>query len=465
MIPLQVSAPAAPAPTSAAGGASASAAPSVNSAGKASDANTASNANSTGFAGTLAASQAPQPAGAAAVPAQAEQDDQEHAPATQGADANADADADAALAALLAAGTAAPTLPAAAGTAAAGKPAGSGPASSSASGAADDEAAPAIAPAIALADPQNAYALAALGLLPPLHMPAAAPVSAPAAPRALDLSQLQLQALPTGNGGRAPSGASAGDPPLPQLDQGAQALLDRLGQSLVKPATGADRSGAEHGDAPAADDGAADALLALAGQPLGDDGGNAAAGGLQALSPALSSRSLAAPAELPAAAPLQLRGEPGQWQQPLLQALGDRLQLQIAARSEQATIKLSPPMLGQVEIAIRQQGGELQVRLSASHGDVARQLQAGSETLRQDLVQRHSGEVSVQVSASSRDVDTRGGQGGRGDGFGGGQSNGQSAPDQQRRPGRALSEAEPEPSTSTSTSFAASLNTKEQVLQ
>lgn len=139
---------------------------------------------------------------------------------------------------------------------------------------------------------------------------------------------------------------------------------------------------------------------------------------------------------------LELEGEPRQWQQPLMQALGDRLQLQIAGRSEQATIRLSPPMLGQVEIAIRQQGGELQVRLSASHGEVARQLQQVSETLRQDLVQRHSGEVTVQVTQTGRDADAR--QAGRDP-----QSQQQQAQDQreqqeQRRPGQALNEVNAE---------------------
>lgn len=143
---------------------------------------------------------------------------------------------------------------------------------------------------------------------------------------------------------------------------------------------------------------------------------------------------------------LSLKGESHQWQQPLLQALGDRLQLQIAGRSEQAVIRLSPPMLGQVEIAIRQQAGELQVRLSASHGEVTRQLQQVSESLRHELVQRHSGEVTVQVSASGRDSDARAGVGrdspaqqhaAQQERQGQQQQQGE----QQRRPGRALQEA------------------------
>lgn len=140
------------------------------------------------------------------------------------------------------------------------------------------------------------------------------------------------------------------------------------------------------------------------------------------------------------ASALPLRGEPNQWQQPLMQALGDRLQLQISARSEQAVIRLEPPQLGQVEIAIRQQGSELQVRLSASHAEVTRQLQQVSEGLRQDLVQRHSGEVSVQVAAGGREADARSGSDGRGAFGGASQGEAQQQQQQQRQPGRALHE-------------------------
>lgn len=138
---------------------------------------------------------------------------------------------------------------------------------------------------------------------------------------------------------------------------------------------------------------------------------------------------------------LQLKGEPRQWQQPLMQALGDRLQLQIAGRSEQAVIKLSPPMLGQVEIAISQQSGELQVRLSASHGEVTRQLQQVSESLRQDLVQRHSGDVTVQVSATGRESESRLGAGREGQSQQQQQQDRQDA-QSQRQPGRALQDSE-----------------------
>lgn len=81
----------------------------------------------------------------------------------------------------------------------------------------------------------------------------------------------------------------------------------------------------------------------------------------------------------------------------LATALGERLHVQIARGVEHAVVRLDPPSLGSVEIVIRQEGGQLQVHLRASHAEVVRQLQAIGETLRQDLVQRQHGDVSVQV--------------------------------------------------------------------
>lgn len=173
--------------------------------------------------------------------------------------------------------------------------------------------------------------------------------------------------------------------------------------------------------------------------------------GLQRWSTELMSGALATTATTATsadAATLALPADRNAWQQPLMQALGDRLQLQIAARSEQAHLHLEPPQLGRIEIAIRQQGGALQVQFSATHDEVRQQLRQISEPLRHDLVQRHSGEVSVQV-ASGAGADTRGRDGAFA------QQQGQQARDdqreQQRQPGRALSEAQSADGTATAT--------------
>lgn len=124
------------------------------------------------------------------------------------------------------------------------------------------------------------------------------------------------------------------------------------------------------------------------------------------------------------------------WQQPLMQALGDRLQLQIAQRADSARLHLSPPQLGRIEIDIRQQGGALQVQLSASNDEVRQQLRQIAEPLRHELVQRHAGDVSVQVASGAQAAGDGRGRDGAAAG-GQPQSNGQQR-DAQRQPGRAL---------------------------
>ncbi|UDF34268.1 UNVERIFIED_ORG: flagellar hook-length control protein FliK [Shinella sp. XGS7] len=238
-------------------------------------------------------------------------------------------------------------------------------------------------------DPQSAYALAALGLLQPAPQ-AAAPVQA----------QVAAAALP------AAAARPASD----------VALNVTLAEAAPKPGREIDSpSGAESAAAPLPEFGSLLRAESGAPAPVGQGSG-----------PALEPR-------------LALKGEPRQWQQPLMQALGDRLQLEISARSEQAVIRLDPPLLGRVEIAIRHQAGDLQVRIAASHGEVARQIQQVSDQLRQDLVQRHSGEVSVQISQGGlREGDAR--QAFR---DGGQQQAQQEQQAQQRRPGRGLAEENP----------------------
>ena len=118
--------------------------------------------------------------------------------------------------------------------------------------------------------------------------------------------------------------------------------------------------------------------------------------------------------------------------QALREALGERLSWQVDQRSEQAMIRLSPERLGHIDIQIRHEAGGLQVQLAASHGEVLRQLQQVSDGLRQDLGQRHGGEISVQV-AERRD------NAGLGDG---GSRQQQGRPREEQPPGRALAEAD-----------------------
>jgi flagellar hook-length control protein FliK len=98
---------------------------------------------------------------------------------------------------------------------------------------------------------------------------------------------------------------------------------------------------------------------------------------------------------------------PAAFRAPLAHALGERLHVQIAQRSEHASIRLDPPSMGSIEVVVRHEAGAVHVQLRATNAEVARQLQGLCETLRQDLAQRHQGEVSVQVWDASRDGEGR----------------------------------------------------------
>jgi flagellar hook-length control protein FliK len=125
--------------------------------------------------------------------------------------------------------------------------------------------------------------------------------------------------------------------------------------------------------------------------------------------PAAGTGALALGALAPAPAPgqdlptvLKLSGTPPDWQQPLREALGERLQLQLGRNADQAVIRLDPPMLGRIEISIRHAGGALEVNISATHGEVLRQLNTISDSMRNDLAQRQFTEVAVSVVAAPR---------------------------------------------------------------
>jgi flagellar hook-length control protein FliK len=99
-----------------------------------------------------------------------------------------------------------------------------------------------------------------------------------------------------------------------------------------------------------------------------------------------------------------LSGPPTAWRQSLHEALGERLDLQLGNRMEQAVIRLEPPQLGRIEIAIRHSEGSLQVTLSATHNEVLRQLQGVSDNLRNDLAQRQYTDVAVTVAPAPRNA-------------------------------------------------------------
>jgi flagellar hook-length control protein FliK len=143
----------------------------------------------------------------------------------------------------------------------------------------------------------------------------------------------------------------------------------------------------------------------------------------------------AAPTATPAAATVKLAGSPEQWQQPLREALGDRLQLQLQRNNDHAVIRLEPPNMGSIEISIRHSAGALQVNLSANNSEVVRQLNTIGDSVRQDLSTRQFSDVAVTVSSSRAQSQAQS------DGSGG-RSGQQRNQDDGRTPGRALSDEE-----------------------
>ncbi|NDV12793.1 flagellar hook-length control protein FliK [Crenobacter sp. HX-7-9] len=133
---------------------------------------------------------------------------------------------------------------------------------------------------------------------------------------------------------------------------------------------------------------------------------------------------------LPEWAPLSLPARSAAWQDPLRAALGERLTVQSAHGIDRALIRLDPPNLGGVEIALRHEAGVLSVQLTASNAEVARQLSVLSDLLRQDLGNRQYAQVTVEV----REGAAGSGQQRQGQGQGQGQEG------NPRSPGRALDE-------------------------
>ncbi|CBG87107.1 flagellar hook-length control protein FliK [Citrobacter rodentium] len=82
--------------------------------------------------------------------------------------------------------------------------------------------------------------------------------------------------------------------------------------------------------------------------------------------------------------------------------LKDRIQFQIGQQQQISTIRLDPPSLGKLEIAVQLDAGKLMVHIGASQSDVCRSLQQFSNDLRQHLTAQNFMEVNVQVSSEGQ---------------------------------------------------------------
>jgi flagellar hook-length control protein FliK len=184
-------------------------------------------------------------------------------------------------------------------------------------------------------------------------------------------------------------------------------------------------------DTGAADSGAQDSGADHASAGNGNGAQAAAIAGAAASQPATNA---------PASDTVKLAGPPAAWRQSLQEALGERMHLQVGKGIEQAVIRLEPPQLGRIDIAIRHSAGALEVNISATNSDVLRQLQTVSDNLRSDLSQRQFTEVAVTVAPAPKNNaapfgDPQQGRGGQ-----------QGREHEDKQPGRALAEANDNPS-------------------
>jgi flagellar hook-length control protein FliK len=228
--------------------------------------------------------------------------------------------------------------------------------------------------------------------------------------------------------------ATPADSPAPVVEADAPAMPRNISSALPEAYASVARVAVR-----GADSAAATTVTPAAAAPLvvntsgngstADDGNNSLSTAATSVN-SINVSQTAAPATGQASATVKLAGAPDQWQQPLREALGDRLQLQLQRNSEQAVIRLEPPNMGSIEISIRHSAGALQVNLSASNSDVVRQLNNIGDSVRQDLSSRQFTDVAVTVSSSRAQAQAD--QGGK---------NGQPRDQNDgRTPGRALSE-------------------------
>ncbi|WP_194857972.1 flagellar hook-length control protein FliK [Citrobacter freundii] len=123
---------------------------------------------------------------------------------------------------------------------------------------------------------------------------------------------------------------------------------------------------------------------------------NTAAQGNQPVNPLIDHNIVSTQASSPVTMSTEEFGEK------LTALLKDRIQFQIGQQQQVSTIRLDPPSLGKLEIAVQLDAGKLMVHIGANQSDVCRSLQQFSENLRQHLTAQNFMEVNVQVSSEGQ---------------------------------------------------------------
>ncbi|ELW1474234.1 flagellar hook-length control protein FliK, partial [Escherichia coli] len=82
--------------------------------------------------------------------------------------------------------------------------------------------------------------------------------------------------------------------------------------------------------------------------------------------------------------------------------LKDQIHFQLNKQQQISMIRLDPPSLGKLEIAVQLDNGKLTVHIGANQSEVCRALQQFSDDLRQHLTAQNFMEVNVQVSSEGQ---------------------------------------------------------------
>lgn len=85
----------------------------------------------------------------------------------------------------------------------------------------------------------------------------------------------------------------------------------------------------------------------------------------------------------------------------MLNLLQQQVSLQLTQQTQQATIRLDPPHLGQLDIVVKTEGDKLTVQINAEHAAVRESLENSREQLRQVLMPDHQGGVDVEIGQGS----------------------------------------------------------------
>jgi flagellar hook-length control protein FliK len=258
----------------------------------------------------------------------------------------------------------------------------------------------------------------------------------------VQVAQAVQAAQPSGAQGDADGPPTTGTPAIPGIDSDAGRRADKIDRGLALPLASDSASTSPARPASAQAEAVSAARFAVHAQADAgatnsgaQDSGTDHAGNGAPAAPVAGAVPAQPGANAPAPDTVKLAGPPTAWRQSLQEALGERLNVQVGKNMEQAVIRLEPPQLGRIDIAIRHSAGTLEVNISATNGEVLRQLQTVSDNLRNDLSQRQFTEVAVTVAPAPKNGAAPFGdpQQGRG--------RQQNREQEDKQPGRALAEA------------------------